>query len=179
MQRAISRRAKIVTGVVDTSTISDHVCVQNYDGSSGAVESDGLLLILKQLYVKYKDSVYVEIVVTDDDTKIKKYVSYPKYAARGWKNTGGVLPSFIPEPKWLADPTHRAKCVAGVFFEMTKGAASDTRATKLDALRMKKYYSYFIKRIDHNPSNGWKLTPWHRLIICLVITNCFLLCGAM
>ena len=55
-------------------------------------------------------------------------------------------PPHIPEPKWFADPTHRAKCIAGSFFEMTKGPVSPTRATKLDALRMKKYYSYFIKQ---------------------------------
>ena len=29
---------------------------------------------------------------------------------------------------------------------MTKGAKSDIRAHKLDALRMKKYYSYFVKQ---------------------------------
>ena len=52
----------------------------------------------------------------------------------------------MPVPTWFADPTHRAKCVAGAFFEMTKGPISSTRATKLDALRMKKYYSYFIKQ---------------------------------
>ncbi len=128
--------------------------------AQGAMESDGLLLLLKQLYDKYKKNVFVEIVVTDDDTKIKKYISYPQYAARGWVNHGGVLPRHIPEPIWFADPTHRAKCVAGVFFEMTKGKVSDTRASKLDALRMKKYYSYFIKK-NRTKSLDWlKNIPW-------------------
>ena len=77
---------------------------------------------------------------------MKKYITHPHYKPRGWKNHGGSLPLDIPVPQWFADPTHRAKCVAGSFFEMTKGAKSDTRATKIDALRMKKYYSYFIKQ---------------------------------
>ena len=34
---------------------------------------------------------------------------------------------------------------------MTKGAKTDTRATKIDALRMKKYYSYFIKQNCKKP----------------------------
>ena len=41
------------------------VYVRNYNGSSGAMESDGIILILKQLCKKYKDSVFVEIEVTD------------------------------------------------------------------------------------------------------------------
>ena len=56
------------------------------------------------------------MVVTDDDTKIKKYLTHPSYANHGWKKCGGCLPSHMFEPAWFADPTHRAKCVAGVFF---------------------------------------------------------------
>ena len=52
----------------------------------------------------------------------------------------------IREPNFFADPTHPAKCVAGVFFDMTKEGPMETRASKLDALRMKKYYSYFIRQ---------------------------------
>ena len=67
---------------MDNSKIIDHHCVRNYDGSSGGMESDGLLLILKELYNKYGDNIFIETVVTDDDTKIKKYLTYPKYKAR-------------------------------------------------------------------------------------------------
>ena len=77
---------------------------------------------------------------------MKKIITRSAYKPRGWKNHGGPLPRNIPEPKWFTDPTHRAKCVAGDFFEMTKGPISATRATTLDALRMKKYYSYFIRQ---------------------------------
>ena len=76
-------------------------------------------------------------------------MTYPAYAPAGWVNHGGCLPSYLIEPSWFADPTHRAKCVAGVFFEMTKVGPKETRASKLDALRMKKYYSYFIKQNRH------------------------------
>ena len=37
------------------------------------------------------------------------------------------------------------------FFEMTKGGPAETRASKLDALRMKKYYSYYIKQNRSKP----------------------------
>ena len=116
----------------------DHVCPRNYEGSSGAMESDGLLIILEELHKKYEGIIYIDYVVSDDDTKMRKYLQHPKYLPTGKKNIGGSLPSHLYVPKWYADPTHRAKCVTGDFFEMTKGKVSPTRATKLDALRMKK-----------------------------------------
>ena len=134
------------SGSVYISDACDHECTLNFDGSSGAMESDGLLVIFNELQRKYKGKYFYDTVVTDDDTKLKKYMTHPRYLPRGWKNHGGNLPIGIREPKWFADPTHRAKCVAGAFFEMTKGPATEIRATKLDALRMKKYYSYFIKQ---------------------------------
>ena len=138
-------REPITTNVIDVS-VQDHYCTRNYDGSSGGMESEGLLLLMKKIDAKYEGELYLDTVVTDDDTKMKKYITHAEYKPRGWKNHGGSLPNHIPAPKWFADPTHRAKCVAGAFFEMTKGPKSSTRATKLDALRMKKYYSYFIKQ---------------------------------
>ena len=77
-------------------------------------------------------------------------MTYPSYAPNGWKSYGGCLPSHLIETKWFADPTYRAKCVAVVFFEMTKSGPKETKTSKLDALRMKKYYSYFIKQNRSN-----------------------------
>ena len=124
--------------MINTSA-QDHPCVQNYDGSSGGMESEGLLLLMKQLQDKANGEIYLDYVITDDDTKMKKIISHPEYKDRGWKNHDGSLPLDTPAPNWFADPT-------GAFFKMTKGPMSDTRATKLDALWMKKYYLYFMKQ---------------------------------
>ena len=62
------------------------------------------------------------------------------------ENHGGSLPLSIKPPNCFVDPTHRVKCVARYFFDMTKGSPSNIRATKLNALKMKKYYYYFIKQ---------------------------------
>ena len=43
---------KIKTGVITLDPDCDHDYVKNYDGSSGAMESDGLLLLLHELYKK-------------------------------------------------------------------------------------------------------------------------------
>jgi hypothetical protein len=132
-------------GVIDVSD-ADHDCVLNYLGSSGGMESDGLMMLFKKLHKDRNGKLHYDTVVTDDDTKLKQYLSHPWYRPNGKKNHGGELPLEIPQPKWFADPTHRAKCVAGVFFDIIKGPACPIRATKLDALRMKKYYGYYIKQ---------------------------------
>ena len=54
-------------------------------------------------------------MVTDDDIKMKKYVTHTQYKARGWVNHGGSLSNDISELKWFADPTYRAICFAGAL----------------------------------------------------------------
>ena len=59
-----------IDGVIDTDEV-DHPCTQNYDGSSGAMESNGILLLMKQLQKKYNGEIYLDYIITDDDTKMK------------------------------------------------------------------------------------------------------------
>ena len=92
-----------------------------------------------------KGKIYYEYIVSDGDNKIKNCLTHPEKRPTGKKNIGGRLPAEIPVPKWFADPTHRAKCVAGAFFDLVK---VHKKMTKLDALRLKKYYSYYINKID-------------------------------
>ena len=89
-------------------------------------------------------SIFYEYIVSDDDTTMKKYLTHPDKRPTGAVNIGGRLPKEIPVPKWFADPTHRAKCVAGKFFKYN---ATNSKMTKLDCLRLKNYYSYYISCI--------------------------------
>ena len=129
------------TNVLEPSTEHQN-CPCNYDGSPGSMESNGMLWLMKRLYKMMSGSVYYEFIVSDDDTTMKKYLTHPEKRPRGEKNIGGRLPKEIPVPTWFADPTHRAKCVAGKFFNYNK---SEKNMSKLDCLRLKKYYSYYIK----------------------------------
>ena len=49
----------------------DHLCTRNYDGSSGAMKSDELLLLGKQLQKRYNGNIWLEYVITDDYTNMK------------------------------------------------------------------------------------------------------------
>ena len=139
-----------IAGYLDVSLLG-HECTRNYDGSSGAMESDGLLLMVMKMHKRYDGEKFLDYVITDDDIKMKSYIKHPKTRPKGKKNIGGSFPKHIPVPNWYADPTHRAKFMAGLFFELTKGKKAEVRGNKLDTLRMKKYYSYFI---NQNRSNG-------------------------
>ena len=45
------------TGMIDISKLY-HPCTRNYDGGSGGMESNGLLLLLKQIQKKYNGEFF-------------------------------------------------------------------------------------------------------------------------
>ena len=77
-----------------------------------------------------------------DDTSIKKVLSHGWTLSRGRVKKGGLLPSQIDVPSWFVNPNHRAKCVDNMVYEL---ASKHTKLIKLDSLRFKKYYQYYIK----------------------------------
>ena len=49
------------------------------------------------------------------------------------------------ELDWLADPSHRRKVVAKPIYQLTALSNTISICTKLDAMRIKKYFGYMIK----------------------------------
>lgn len=74
---------------------------------------------------------------------MKKIMQHPYTSPRGRKNNGGDLLKEITPPSWFADPNHRAKSVGNIMFELVKSIKD---MNKLDALRIKKYYSFYVKQ---------------------------------
>ena len=66
------QREPITTNVIDVS-LQDQFFTNNYDGSSGGMASDRLLLIMIKLYLTSVGKTFLDTVVTDDDTKMKKH----------------------------------------------------------------------------------------------------------
>ena len=138
-----------------------HPCPKNYEGSSKAMESDAALELTIRMYEE--QHVFVEKIVADDDSTMKANVrhsyeekekkkglfplwSWPCTTEGQKKTSTGMLPLHIPEPGWLADPTHRTKVVGKRFFDMLKRGKRYSNITKADCLRIKKYYGYFLKQ---------------------------------
>ena len=79
-------------------TLMDHLYTRNYGGISGAMEYDGFLLLTKQLQVRYNDEIWFEYIITDNDTKMRKYIFHLAYRPRRSKNIEGSLPIDILDP---------------------------------------------------------------------------------
>ena len=136
--------------MLDTRKVEDHICVRDFDGSSSSMESTGLLHMIKQLYWNSNGKILLGTIIIDDDTTMKKVISHPYTLPRGRINKGGLLPVQIIIPVWFCDPNHRSKCVGNMVFELV---SKTKELTKLDALRLKKYYQYYIKQ---NRSKGFE-----------------------
>ena len=126
----------------------DHECPKNHEGSSKSMEADGALHLVKELDKRGKDDcgvskLFVEAFVTDDDSSIRAILSHDKSKK---KNGKGKLPEHIPEPKWLADPSHRTRVVARVIFALATVSNKQSECQMIDAHRFKKYYGYMLKQ---------------------------------
>ena len=102
-------------------------------------------------------------IVIDDDTCMVNIMSHPYTLPRGRKNIGGILPKQIEVPQWFCDPNYSAKCVGGMVFELV---SKNKTMSKLDALRFKKQYQYYIKQninkgIEH--LRKYRMCPFEHL----------------
>ena len=88
------------------------------------------------------------VTFSDDDSTIQAVLKNPSKGSRGQvlKSPKGNFDSEIPEPSFLADPSHRVKVVEKhIFSIVNKSRDLRCRCTKVDALRIKKYWGYMIK----------------------------------
>jgi hypothetical protein len=124
-------------------------------------------------YIFYNSNSYVRIMVMDDDSstvanckhsyteKIEKGLmtanEWPKTEKGNKRKDAGLLPIEIPEPESLADPTHRAKCVAAKIFGLQKKHGTrGTAVTGVDAHRIKLYWVHWQKQSRNKQFHEFK-----------------------
>ena len=117
------------------------------------MEADTALSLLKKLDDDTQSKLYVEAFVTDDDTSIRSLLSQHVSPNQSGK---GKLPLHIPEPRWLADPSHRTRVVARAIFALVTLRVGEGECKKIDALRFKKYYGYMLKQGRHGTLEEFK-----------------------
>ena len=98
--------------------------------------------ILKMVeYAFYNRFFIIDVIVSDDENKIRALIKYPSKGSRGQvlKSSRVKLDEEIPDPSFLADPSHCVKVVAKHFFSVVN-ESRDLRCgcTKADALQLKK-----------------------------------------
>ena len=118
-----------------------------------------------------KRGFIVDCIVSDNDSSMKSLLLHcyneckakqdagdPKFAS--WtrlrkKNKAGVLKPLkgvgklnldVPEPRWLADLSHRTKVVLKKIFKLaSQSKKANCGCTWCDAILLKKYWGYTIK----------------------------------
>ena len=76
----------VSTNIIVTSNIHEN-CYRNYEGTIEAIKSDGLLLMLKRMHKKHESNVFIEYVISDDDTTMSQYLKHPRRLPNGTKNS--------------------------------------------------------------------------------------------
>lgn len=126
-------------------------CVKNYENSSKAMEADVALELVEFLHNEHSGDVFIEHIVADDDSTMRSLLQH-----KSENSKKGKLKKSVDVPKWLADPSHRTKVVAKPIYALAAAPKSKSLVTKLDAMRIKKYYSYFIKQCRDLPFEEMK-----------------------
>ena len=97
-----------------------------------------------------KDSdrrIYVEYLVSDDDSFIRSHLCYT--------TNGGNLEADVPQPKFLADPSHRIKIMCSPIYKMVINTKDLNKCKKIDFLRLKKYTTYYLYQSINLPVNDF------------------------
>ena len=124
----------------------EHGCPKKFEGSSKSMEASAILKMVEDAL--YNRDFIVDVTVSDDDSIVRAVLKHPLIGVRGQvlKTSKGKLDEKIPEPSFLADPSHRVKIVAKhIFSIVNKSRDHRCGCTKADALQIKKYWGYMIK----------------------------------
>ena len=97
----------------------------------------------------YNRFFIIDVIVSDSDSTMRAVLKHPSIGVRGQvlKTSKGKLDVQIPEPSFLADPSHRIKVVAKhIFYIANYSKAQRCGCTRADALQLKKDWGYMIKK---------------------------------
>jgi hypothetical protein len=157
----------------DALFVPDHRCWKTHTGSSKAMEAQGCLDLVVDMYDNKR--CIVKGIVIDDDATTKATVRWSnqdwmlnnntnrpprvllktgneqgKYKSRPNK---GKLPRHIPEPAWVHDPNHRKRVLTGDLHKLLASKVSNRfTMTKMDISRLGKNYGYMVRSLNMDMS---------------------------
>ena len=117
----------------------EHECPNNFEGSLKIMEASTIRKMVEDAF--YNRFFIIDVIVSNNDSTMRAVIKHPYKGARGQvlKSSKGKLPTEIPEPSFLADPSHRVKVVEKhIFSIINKSRDLRCGCTKADDLRHKK-----------------------------------------
>ena len=88
-------------------------------------------------YAYYNRFFIINVIVSNDETTMYSVLKHPSIGVRGQvlKTSKGKLDVQIPEPSFLADPSHHIKVVSKhIFYIVNDSKAQRCGCTRADAL---------------------------------------------
>jgi hypothetical protein len=119
--------------------VKKHHCMRNYQGTSKAMEAEGLVAMLQRAPKKNKISICT--IISDDDSNGRAKARHI--------NKGGKLLETVEEPEFLADPSHRKRVFARAIYNLASAPVKTSRVTKGLAGHLKYCYGACVKRNRH------------------------------
>jgi hypothetical protein len=153
----------------EAEEVGEHVCWKNHTGSSKAMEAEGCLDMVVNMFDN--KHVIIKGIVLDNDSSTKSMVRWsnadwmlnnnttipPRTLITKGKNKGksqprpnkGKLPRHIPEPTWVHDPNHRKRVMTGDLHKLLASKAKDKfTMSKMDIIRLGKNYGYVVRSLN-------------------------------
>ena len=139
----LKKKCSICNRQNNLSLSSPHKCLVNWSGSSGAMEAALAFDFVIKIDEMFKGLVYIKEIITDDDSTMRAHL----------KNitNGGKLPDHILQAIFLADPSHRVKVMCKPIFAMVTNTKDPDKCKNVDATRIKRYTSYYIRQNRSRP----------------------------
>ena len=129
----------------------------------------------------YNHFFIIYVIVSDDDSTMLALLNYPSIGVWGqfMKSSKGKIDEEISEPSFLAYPSHRVKVVSKhIFSIVNESRAQGCGCTKVDALRLKKYWGCMIKNNMEKQLKSWVKQVRFLLNTCLTVTVIVVKSGA-
>ena len=126
----------------------EHDCPKNSEGISKSMEASAILKMIEDAF--FNRFFIIDVIVSDNDSTMRAVLKHPLIGVRGQvlKTSKGKLDEETPEPSFLEDPSHCVKVVSNnIFSIVNESRAQRCGCTKANAIRIKKYWGYRIKKI--------------------------------
>ena len=112
---------------------------------------------------------------------MRDVLKHPPIGVRGqvMKSSKGKLDEEIPEPSFLADPSHHVKVVAKhIFSIVNKSRDQQCGCTKADYIWLNKDWGYMIKKNRKKQLKSWVKQVIFLLNTCLIVMEILVQSGA-
>ena len=125
----------------------EHESPKNFEVSSKSMEASATLKMVEDPF--YNRFFILDVIVRNNDSTMRAVLKHPFKVAQGQvlKSSKVKVHTEIPEQSFLADPSHYVKLVTKHIFSIVNESRDlKCGCNKADALRLKKYWGYMIKK---------------------------------